>query len=153
MIDLSRRGRWRSLTPRGNQRSALIEAGAAVPELRWFCDFSVRMSGFRYGMCHVPEVLANFNLTSTSFYNRPPGAGSMKSWSGLSILETDQCGRRAADSRQWILGTFGWPMLRVLTRRKKHWNFLTVAFMRRVTRRCAEVVEQRFFPNWLARFF
>src|SRR5205807_8530675 len=41
------------------RKSALLEAGGWLPELHWFSDwFGGYVVGFRYGMCHVPEVLS-----------------------------------------------------------------------------------------------
>jgi hypothetical protein len=72
----------------------------------------------------------------------------------VQFLESDKYADVAPRIREsGHLGTFGWPMLQVLARRKKHWNFLTIAFLGQVMRRCAEVLARRFFPNWLARFF
>jgi glycosyltransferase involved in cell wall biosynthesis len=155
---LSRRGRLAISAPSAVfKKSALTEAGAWIPELRWFCDFfGVYVVGFRHGACHVPEVLANFNLNPTSYYNTARSTAERREVMErlVQFLESDKYADVAPRIREsGHLGTFGWPMLQVLARRKKHWNFLTVAFLGQVMRRCAEVLARRFFPNWLARFF
>lgn len=70
----------------------------------------------------------------------------------LQLLESDKYADVATHIRRsGIMGPFGWPILRVILGDPKHWKYLNFAFLRRVGRRCAEVVGQRFFPNWLAR--
>jgi glycosyltransferase involved in cell wall biosynthesis len=40
------------------KRSALIEAGGFIPQLKWSCDaFVHHVIGFRYGVCYIPEIL------------------------------------------------------------------------------------------------
>jgi glycosyltransferase involved in cell wall biosynthesis len=156
MVSLGRSGRLVISGPNAVfRKSALIEAGAWIPELRWFCDFfGANVVGFRHGMCHVPEVLANFNLSPGSYYHTAHSRVERREVMErlLRLLESDKYADVAPLIRQsGILGAFGWSMFRVVGRRKKHWSFLNGAFVRGVARRCAEVVGRRFFPNWLAR--
>lgn len=52
------------------KRSVLLEAGGFIPELRGHCDwFSSLVSGFRHGICYIPEPLAAFRMVE-------PGSGS-----------------------------------------------------------------------------
>ena len=156
MVALGRRGRLAISAPCAVfKKSALVEAGGWIPELRWFTDFfGAHVVGFRYGMCHVPEVLSTFNLSPNSYYqtaiSRTERKGVMERV--LVFLESD----KYADveplvRRSGILGAFGWPMVRVVLSRRLHWRFLSAAFMLRAARRCAEVVGRRFFPDRLAR--
>ena len=138
------------------KRTALVEAGGWLPELRWFTDwFGAFVVGFRYGMCHIPEVVSIFNLHSTSYYHSATSAAERRQVLRriLELLESD----RYADvapciRRSGILGPFGWPILRVLLGHPKYWKYLSFALVRRVGRRSAEVIGRRFFPNWLARW-
>jgi glycosyltransferase involved in cell wall biosynthesis len=156
MIALSRRGRLVISGPSAVfKKSALVEAGGWIPELRWFCDFfGAYVVGFRQGMCHVPEVLANFNLNPTSYYHTARSRAERRTVIEhlLQFLESEQYADVAPlILESGVLGTFGWPMLRVTLSRRKHWQVLNLAFLRRAARRCAEVIGRRLFPNWLAR--
>ncbi|MGE3311012.1 MAG: glycosyltransferase family A protein, partial [Limisphaerales bacterium] len=51
------------------KKTALLDAGGWIPELRWFTDaFGGWIVTFRHGVCHTPNVLSVFNLFPTSFY-------------------------------------------------------------------------------------
>ena len=157
MIALSRRGRLMISGPCAVFRKrALVEAGGWIPELRWFCDFfGAYVIGFRHGICHVPQVLANFNLSPTSYYHTAQSRAERQDVLErlLLLLESPAYADVAPAIRaSGILGTFGWPMLRVMATRRSHRHFLTPAVARRAARRGAEVIGRRFFPNWLARF-
>lgn len=156
MVALARNGRLAiSAQATVFRKSALVEAGAWIPELRWFCDFfGAYVVGFRHGMCHVPEVLATFNLHPTGYYHSAHSSAERREVMDriLRFLE----GETYADvapliCQSGLLGTLGWPMFCLVLSHREHWGFLNGPFVRRVARRCAEVVGRRFFPNWLAR--
>lgn len=139
------------------KKSALMEAGGLIPELHWFSDwFADCAVGFRYGMCHVPEVLSNFYLYPGSYYNAKANAHQERRVvmeRVLDYLESDRFADIAplvADSGS--MGNFGWPMLRLIAGSRKHRRFLTSALIRQTARRSAEIVGRRFFPAWLAKF-
>lgn len=138
------------------RKSALIEAGSWIPELKWFTDFfGSHVVGFRHGMCHVPEVLANFNLSPTSYYNTTESRAQRHEVMErlLQFLESERYADVAPHIRDsGILGAFGWPMLQLVAARREHRVFLTLAFVRRAARRGAEVLGRRCLPTWLARF-
>ncbi len=76
MVALSKQGRL-AINNQNTvyKKSALMEAGGWIPELHWFSDwFADCAVGFRYGMCHVPEVLSNFYLHPGSYYNAKANA-------------------------------------------------------------------------------
>lgn len=51
------------------RRACLIEAGGFRPELKWHTDtFVVHAVAFRYGICHIPEVLAHVNVEPNSYF-------------------------------------------------------------------------------------
>lgn len=50
------------------KRSALLEAGSFIPQLRWWTDsFVTTVIGFRYGIGYVPQTLAASRIVSTSY--------------------------------------------------------------------------------------
>ncbi len=138
------------------KRTALIEAGGWRPELRWFTDwFGAFVVGFRHGICHVPEVLSVFNLDPTSYYHTATSQAERRQvlLHILELLDSDKY-RDVADPirRSGIFGPFGWPIVRVLLGHPRFWKYLNFALLRRVAKRCAEVIGRRCFPDWLARF-
>jgi glycosyltransferase involved in cell wall biosynthesis len=72
MIELERQGRLFIPTNTAvMKRSALLEAGGFLHELKCICDwFADYVIGFRYGICYVPEALARFNILPTSYYKK-----------------------------------------------------------------------------------
>lgn len=62
MVRLARRGRMLIFTtPILLRRSAVIEAGHYLPQLRSCSDwFTAWIVGYRYGVCYLPEVLGRF---------------------------------------------------------------------------------------------
>jgi len=158
MVGLSKQGRL-AINNQNTvyKKSALMEAGGLIPELHWFSDWFMDCAvGFRYGMCHVPEVLSNFYLYPGSYYNANANAHKERRVvmeRVLDYLESDRFADIAplvADSGS--MGNFGWPMLKLVAGSRKHRRFLTSAFIRQTARRSAEIVGRRFFPDWLAKF-
>lgn len=50
------------------KRSALLEAGGYISDLKWHCDwFATLVLGFRYGICYIPESLAVLRLARGSY--------------------------------------------------------------------------------------
>ena len=138
------------------KKSALMEAGGWIPELHWFSDwFADCAVGFRYGMCHVPEVLSNFYLNPGSYYNATSQKHGERRVVLKRIVEYLE-NPRFSDVAPWVrksgfMGVFGWPMMRVVLSDHRYWKYLTPAFVRQAGKRSAEVVGRRFFPDWLAR--
>ncbi len=157
MVALSKRGRL-AINNQNTvyKKSALQEAGGWIPELHWFSDwFADCAVGFRYGMCHVPEVLSNFYLHPNSYYNatarahaeRRPVMGHV-----LRLLESDQFADIAPLVRaSGFMGGFGWPMVRVMLSRRQYWKYLTPCFLRQAAKRSAERIGRRVLPEWLAQ--
>jgi glycosyltransferase involved in cell wall biosynthesis len=139
------------------KKSALMEAGGWIPDLHWFSDwFADCAVGFRYGMCHVPEVLSNFYLAPGSYYNAKAGAHKERRVVMERMLEYLES-ERFADVRPFVrdsgfMGLFGWPMMKLVLSDRKHWQFMTPPFVRQAGKRSAEIIGRRFFPNWLAKF-
>jgi glycosyltransferase involved in cell wall biosynthesis len=154
MIDLAKAGR---LAMSGQhalyRRAALIEAGGWIPELRWYTDwFGAWVVGFRYGVCHVPEVLSVYNLTRHSYYHREVEKRRQTMEHLLTLLESDAY--RDVEPRlraSGLLGGFGPLMVGLVLRKRQHHRFANRAFFRHASRRSAEIIGRRFFPAWLAR--
>jgi glycosyltransferase involved in cell wall biosynthesis len=158
MVDL---GRHRKLQIAGAgalfRKDALLTAGGWLPELHWFGDwFGTYVVGFRHGLCYVPEVFSNMYHYPTSHFNAKANANAERRavlHRMLQLLESD----RFADVAPYIrdsglLGEFGWQMVRVVTGHQRDWRFLNPAFVKYASRRCAEVIGRRFFPNALAKW-
>jgi glycosyltransferase involved in cell wall biosynthesis len=158
MVALSKRGRL-AINNQNTvyKKAALQEAGGWIPELHWFADwFADCAVGFRYGMCHVPEVLSNFYLQPGSYYNaRSRNYAERRAVMArmLELFDSDRFVDVAPLVRKsGFMGVFGWTMMRVILARPGQWKNLTPAFARLAGKRCAEVVGRRFLPDWLARW-
>lgn len=135
------------------KKSALLDAGGWIPELRWFSDaFGGWIVGFRHGVCHTPKVLSIFNLFPSSYYNAAQNADRRQVMNHLlCLLESDRYADVAPSLRaSGLLGGFGPDMLRVALRQRSHWRFLSPAFLRHAGRRTAEIAGRRFLPKSLA---
>ena len=139
------------------KKSALLEAGGWVGELKWFSDWYAACTvGFRYGMCHVPEVLANFYLFPSSYYNATARNYAERRQAMGKILEQLESAPLADVAplirESGFMGSFGWSMMRVVLSKRKNWKYLTDGFVWQLGKRSAEIVGRRYFPDWLARF-
>jgi glycosyltransferase involved in cell wall biosynthesis len=158
MVGLARRGQLHIAGQHAIYRKeAIVAAGGWRPELQWFSDW---MGGhtvsFRHGMTFVPEVLSNFYLFPTSYYNAKASVHAERRAVMLRLLgvlgdaaHADVYPRIKASG---ILGDFGPSMVRVVLGHRQHWSALTPAFIRHAARRSAEIAGRRYFPDWLARF-
>ena len=53
------------------KRTALMEVGQFIPELKFCCDwYAMYVAAFRHGICYVPEPLAIFHVQPNSYYHR-----------------------------------------------------------------------------------
>src|SRR5437764_13054159 len=158
MVKLSKQGRL-GINNQNTvyKKAALQEAGGWLPELHWFSDwFADCVVGFRYGMCHVPEVLSNFYLNPGSYYNATSRAHADRRAVMRRVLELLES-ERFRDIAPFVrasgfMGGFGPSMIRVILSEPKNWKYFTPAFIRQAGKRSAEVVGRRFFPDWLAQF-
>ncbi len=156
MVRLARTGRLSVAAQNALfKRSALVAAGGWIPELRWFTDcFGTWIVGFRYGICHVPEVLSVFHTSRTSYYHsgrsRQDRLETMERF--LTRLEDPPFSDVAPLIRDsGLLGGLGGLMFWTALRRSRHWEFLRPAFLRLTARRSAEVVGRRVLPQPVAR--
>lgn len=157
MIALSKSGRFAINNQCATyKKSALIEAGGWIGELKWFTDwFAGCTVGFRYGMCHVPEVLANFYLFPTSYYNSNARNHAERRVAMRKVVDLLQSERFAdvepSIRKSGFMGCFGPTMLRVVLERQKNWKYLTSGFVWQMGKRSAEIIGRRYFPDWLAK--
>ena len=142
------------------KRSALIEAGKLIPELRlvvdWFISYVI---GFRYGICVVPEPLAVFKILPDSYYQRV--RRDRQSYREvltfmLNLLAQPDYRESEARIRQGgSLYIFGFPMLQVLLSRREYRRYLNGRFLRKNLWHCIKLVLKRFTPafvgNWYLR--
>lgn len=112
------------------KRSALLEAGEFIPELKWYCDwFAALVISFRYGICYVPEGLAMMRRVSNSY------SSGRKKWLAecevldhlINILKlSDYHDILPSFQRSRLLSYFGFKILYVALRNSEHWSFLTI---------------------------
>jgi glycosyltransferase involved in cell wall biosynthesis len=158
MVRLARRGKLAINSQHAvYKKAALLEAGGWLPELKWFGDwFGGYAVGFRYGMCHVPEVLSNFYLYPQSYYNADAHARAQRrAVMGLMLDYLDRAQYTDVAPRiraSGLLGEFGWPMARLVAGRPRDRKYLTPSFIWHAMRRSAELIGRRFFPDRLARW-
>lgn len=157
MVALAQRGRLAINNPNAvYKKSVLREAGGWRPELQWFADwFADCVVGFRHGMCFAPEILSNIYLYPNSYYNATARQVAARVAVMRVILDYLEAGEfddiRPLLQRSGFMGSLGWPMFKLVLSERRHWGFLTPAYVRQVARRGAEITGRRFFPQWLAR--
>lgn len=118
------------------KRSAFVEAGSFIPELRWHCDwFALLVIAFRHGICYVPEPLAALRLQADSY-----SASGRRDWSVqrevldhlLRLLESPAYRDvRPLFERSGVLATFQLAILRVILSNPEHRDYLSPDLVRR----------------------
>jgi len=113
------------------KRSALLEVGGLIPELRWHCDwFAVLVVGFRHGICYIPEPLATIRVRSDSY-----SASGRRDWSQqkemlnylLRLLKSpDYRDVLPYFVRGSIMSHFGDEIVRVVMSDPEHWDMETL---------------------------
>ena len=118
------------------KRSALMEVGQFIPELKFCCDwYAMYVSAFRHGMCFVPEPLAIFHVQPNSYYHRIRRDKTEYSQTLQELLRRLHLPEnkdvlpllRQAGS----LFLFASPMLRILLSHRKYRHLLTPRFLRK----------------------
>jgi len=139
-----------------HRKEALLRAGGFPAELRWHADwYACYVTGFRDGICYVPEVLSLANLLPGSFFQ----SGSKRAEHRqvllhlLARLSAPACADvrpRIRDSG--VLSVFSLPLLRLVIRHPEYRYFFNATLVRRTLRRSAELTAKRVLPTWLARW-
>ncbi len=120
------------------KRSAFIEAGGLLPQLKWHCDwFASWVLAFRYGACYVPEPLATLRISPNSF-----SAAGRKQWQNQIEILTEMLellGGPYADvagmfRRSAVSSIFGKPIIYAALRERRFWNHVTFRLIVRVLR-------------------
>lgn len=156
IVRLSRSGRFSMSGQHALfKKTALLEAGGWLTELRWFMDvFTAWVLAFRHGVCHVPKVLSVFHTSPTSYYHSAKNLDERRRVIAnmLDLLESpkyrDVAGRVRASGLAGGLGGFA---LRVVLGNRRFWPYLTPAFLSHAARRTAQVYGRRYLPDPLAR--
>lgn len=135
------------------KRSALIEAGGFIPELKWNCDWlAVYTLIFKYGLCYIPEPLAAQRILMSSYSTI--GGNNWKSQKEISLnilrrLESPLYGDLLGVFKTtYSLAVFGMPMLSALISHKKYRKFISLVLALRMFR-----YEIRKFLGLRAPFF
>ena len=138
------------------KREPLIKAGCFPPELRWHADwFAVYVTGFRDGICFVPEVLSLANLLPQSFFQSGRKHGEHKQVLSnlLRLLDSEKYADVMLRIRETgALSLFAMPLLRLVISRREHRHFFNFTLLRRTLWRSAELNAKKIFPTWLARW-
>lgn len=154
MVGLGRAGRLFLISSTAVQKRALLlKAGCFPPDLRWHADwFACYVTGFRDGICFVPEVLSLANLLPGSFFQsgRKRAEHERVLRNLLDRLNSEECAdvmpliRESGD-----LSLFATPLLRLVLRYPQYRHFLNWTFLRRTLRRSAELAGKRILPGSL----
>jgi len=118
------------------KKSALIEGGAYLTELKWHCDWFVFLViAFRYGICYIPEKLAAIRVVPNSMSNRGMRNRSDQSQvlsTMLNLLKSP----RYRDvfplfKQSGALSIFRLKMLSAILLSRSHWDHLSPILVRR----------------------
>ena len=159
MVQLERQGR---LFIPGHttilKRSALIEAGKLIPELKLTVDwFIAYVIGYRHGICVVPEPLAVFKIQPQSYYQRvrQDAQAYREVLAGmLALLHQPRYQDAAALIQEGgSLYIFGWPMFKLVLGKPANRRFLTPAFVRKCLWHSTKLVLKRFTPTFVGNLY
>jgi hypothetical protein len=159
IVELEKRGKL-YIAPNTSliKRSALIEAGKFIPELKWHSDwFGFYVAGFRYGICFVPEPLAIFYVHATSYYS----TGTRNKLVHRGVLERMLALLNSKDYQDvteliresGALYLFGRPMLRLLLSRPEYRRFITPVFLRKNLLRIVQLELKKVTPTFIGNCY
>jgi len=157
MVQLGKQGKLALVSSTAVQkREPLRQAGSFPPELRWHADwFATYVTGFRHGVCFVPEVLSLANLLPGSFFQSGKKRREHRQVL-LNLLERLHS-REYADVLPRLresgdLSLFGLPLVRLALRQPQYRRVINATLLRRAFRRSAELQAKKLLPVWLARW-
>jgi glycosyltransferase involved in cell wall biosynthesis len=159
IVELEKRGKL-YIAPNTSviKRSALIEAGKFIPELKWHSDwFGFYVAGFRYGICFVPEPLAIFHVHASSYYS----TGTRNKRVHREVLERMLALLHGANYRDvtelmresGALYLFGKPMLETLLSRPEYRRFVTPTFLRKNLLRIVQLELKKITPTFIGNYY
>jgi glycosyltransferase involved in cell wall biosynthesis len=140
------------------KRSAVVEAGKMIPELRWNCDwFILFVIGFRYGICYIPEPLAAWRLLPSSYstFGNRNWPAQREALNHMLHLLKSPAYRDVAPlfKRTGILSIFHSQILRVLLSNPEYQDYLTSLLIRRALWREFKILGGRFAPSSVKRMY
>jgi glycosyltransferase involved in cell wall biosynthesis len=137
------------------RRASLAAVGNFIPELKWHCDwFAMYLSGFREGICAVPDPLAIAFIHEASYHS--VGRRNPEDYREVLLRLMDHLHRpehrEAADRirRSGALFLFGWPLLKLLLRTPRYRSFLNGTFLRKNLLHITKREAKRFTPPVVA---
>jgi glycosyltransferase involved in cell wall biosynthesis len=157
LVRLGKKGKLGIVTSSCIFKTEPLRAMGGFPlELRWHADwFACHVTGFRHGVCFVPEVLSVANLLPRSYYQAGHKTGEHRQvmLKLLERLDSESCADVLPRLRaSGALSLFAMPLLRLVAGRREFRHFMNFTLLRRALRRSAELQAKRFFPVWLARW-
>ena len=140
------------------KKSALLEAGKYIPELKYVCDwFAMYVAGYRHGICFVPEPLAVFHVQPNSYYQRT----RRDKIANKQVIEQllDQLSRpEYKDAAELIrqggaLYLLGWPVLKALLIQPNYRWFLTPVFLRKNLWHILKLEVKKLAPRFASEWY
>jgi glycosyltransferase involved in cell wall biosynthesis len=159
MVELERAGR---LFIAGHtviiKKSALFEVGKFNSEIKYACDwFSYTVTGFRYGICVVPEPLAVIQIQPNSYYQRGrrDKQGDLKVMEAIVRLLSEPQYQESAERmrRSGALYLWGYPMLRCLVTHREFHRFLNPTYLRKASWYITKLQLKRVTPAPLGNLY
>jgi len=140
------------------RRRAFVEVGKFRPELKWHADwFALYASGFRCGICYIPEPLARFNIFPSSYYKtgrRDEEAHRTVLLRILELLISPEFEREGSLTRAaGSLFLFGWPMLKLMLSRPAYRRFITPTFLRKNLWHSLKLELKKITPRFVANWY
>ena len=151
IVRLARR-KWLLITGMSvMKRSAIVEAGGFLPELKWHCDFFLVFSiAFRHGICYLPERLNMWRSTPGSYM--ATGLRNLREQRAvveriLDLLHTPKYSDVLPRFRESGVLAFAPRVTFTILANRKYWSFLNLALLKRA------VPSDIFWtlPSWLQR--
>jgi hypothetical protein len=140
------------------KRTALIEAGKFIPELKSTSDwFANNVVAFRHGLCVVPEPLAVFNIYPNSYFhrNRRDKRPHREILEAILKLLSQPAYKDVAElMRQGgTLFIFGWPMLKLVFSKSEYRHFAMPPFVRKALWHATKLFLKRFTPTPIGNLY
>jgi glycosyltransferase involved in cell wall biosynthesis len=140
------------------KRSALLDAGKFIPDLKWHCDwFALYAIAFRHGLCFVPEPLGIANIHPASYYQNSRArklAQRQVLQHMIELIEGSQFRDIAELFREsGILAIFELPILKLLISDRRYRRLITPVFLRRNLGRILQLQFKKITPSFLGNWY
>lgn len=116
------------------KRSALVEAGNLIPELRWHSDwFLLYVIGFRHGICHIPEPLNVLRVSPDSYSASRQWSAQREVLNHLFRLLNSPTYHDVLPlfQRSRVMSQFTSEMVRLVLSHPEHWNYHSLSLIPR----------------------